>query len=67
VPDAASFFSEIVATLKPDGRLVFVEPRGHVSEDTFAASLSLAVQAGFRVIERMRIRRDPAALLALKQ
>lgn len=67
VPDAASFFSEIVATLKPDGRLVFVEPRGHVSEDTFAASLSLAVQAGFRVIERPRVRRDPAALLALKQ
>ncbi len=67
VPDAASFFSEIAATLKPDGRVVFVEPRGHVSEKAFAASLSLAEQAGFQVVERPRIRRDPAALLALKQ
>lgn len=67
VPDAASFFSEIAATLKPDGRLLFVEPRGHVPEKAFAASLSLAVQAGFQVIDRPRIRRDPAALLAVKQ
>jgi len=67
VPDATSFFSEIAATLKPDGRLLFVEPRGHVSQDAFAASLSLAEQAGLRVVERPRIRRDSAALLALKK
>lgn len=67
VPDAASFFREIAASLKPDGRLLFVEPRGHVSEDAFAASLSLAVQAGFQVVDRPRVRRDRAALLALKR
>jgi ubiquinone/menaquinone biosynthesis C-methylase UbiE len=66
VPDKASFFAEIAATLKPDGRLVFVEPRGHVSEDKFAASLAMAEQAGFRLVDRPSIRRDPAALLALK-
>ncbi len=67
VPDAASFFIEIAATLKPGGRLLFVEPRGHVSADEFTASLSLAEQAGFRVVEHPHIRRDHAALLALKQ
>lgn len=67
VPDAENFFAEIAATLKPDGKLLFVEPRGHVSEDAFAASLALAKKAGLRVVERPRIRRDPAALLALKE
>jgi SAM-dependent methyltransferase len=67
VPNAAGFFGEIAATLRPDGRLLFVEPRGHVSEDAFAASLAIAEQAGFRVVDRPHIRRDPAALLALKE
>jgi SAM-dependent methyltransferase len=67
VPDAASFFREIAATLKPDGRVVFVEPRGHVSEEAFAASLAAAETAGLLVVERPRIRHDPAALLALKK
>jgi ubiquinone/menaquinone biosynthesis C-methylase UbiE len=66
VPKAESFFAEIAAALKPDGRLLFVEPRGHVSEDAFAASLALADKTGFRVVERPRIRREPAALLGLK-
>jgi 2-polyprenyl-3-methyl-5-hydroxy-6-metoxy-1,4-benzoquinol methylase len=67
VPNAASFFREIAAALKPDGRVVFVEPRGHVSEEAFAASLSAAEQAGLLVVERPHIRHDPAALLALKR
>jgi ubiquinone/menaquinone biosynthesis C-methylase UbiE len=67
VPDVAAFFAEIAATLKPDGRLLCVEPRGHVSEDAFAASLAMAERSGLRVVERPHIRRDPAALLALKQ
>jgi SAM-dependent methyltransferase len=67
VPGAASFFGEIAAALKPDGRVVFVEPRGHVSEEAFAESLAAAETAGLLVVERPRIRRDPAALLALRK
>jgi SAM-dependent methyltransferase len=67
VPDAAGFFAEIAASLKPDGRLLFVEPRGHVSADVFGASLAMAEKAGFRIVDRPTIRRDPAALLALKK
>jgi ubiquinone/menaquinone biosynthesis C-methylase UbiE len=66
VADATGFFTEIAATLKADGKLLFVEPRGHVSEDAFAASLAMAEKAGFRVSDRPSIRRDPAALLVLK-
>ena len=66
VPDAAGFLAEIAATLKADGKLLFVEPRGHVSAEAFDASLAMAERAGFRVVDRPHIRRDPAALLALK-
>ena len=66
VPDAAGFFAEIAASLKPDGRVLFVEPRGHVSADAFAASLAMAERVGLRVVDRPVIRRDPVALLALK-
>ena len=67
VPDAGAFLAEIAATLKPDGRLLFVEPHGHVSESAFGASLAMAERAGFRIVNRPTIRRDPAALLALKE
>jgi SAM-dependent methyltransferase len=67
VPDVQGFFAEIATALKPDGRLLFVEPRGHVSEDAFAASLAMAEKAGLRVVDRPHIRRDPAALLTKKE
>jgi SAM-dependent methyltransferase len=67
VPDIQGFFAEIAAALKPDGRLLFVEPRGHVSEDTFVASLALAEKAGFKIVDRPRIRHEPAALLTKKE
>jgi SAM-dependent methyltransferase len=65
VPDPAGLFAEIAAALKPGGRLLFVEPPGHVSEEAFAALLALAEQAGLRVVERPASRRAPTALLAL--
>jgi ubiquinone/menaquinone biosynthesis C-methylase UbiE len=67
VPDVAGFFAEIAVTLKPEGSLLFVEPRGHVSKDAFAASLAMAEKAGLRVVDRPHIRRDPAALLTKKE
>ena len=67
VPDPAGLFAEIAAALKPSGRLLFIEPPGHVSEEAFAALLALAEQAGLRVVDRPHIRRDPAALLTKKE
>ena len=58
---------ELPAHSARHGKLLFVEPRGHVSGDAFAVSLALAEKAGLRVVERPRIRRDPVALLALKE
>ncbi|ADK85065.1 Methyltransferase type 11 [Desulfarculus baarsii DSM 2075] len=44
--DQAGFFREIHEALKPGGRLLVVEPRGHVSADNFAEFLALAHRAG---------------------
>jgi len=63
VPDAAAFFAEIAAVLKPGGTLLFVEPRGHVGSAAFEASVALAGQAGLRVLARPKVGRDRAALM----
>jgi ubiquinone/menaquinone biosynthesis C-methylase UbiE len=47
VPDPASFFAEIWQALKPDAELLVVEPKGHVSEESFAESVVAAKNAGF--------------------
>ena len=52
VPDAGSFFSEIHEAIKPDGKFLVAEPKGHVSESDFDATVSLAEQEGFTVVNR---------------
>lgn len=63
VPDAASFFSEVYATMKPGGRLLVAEPKGHVSQEDFESTLSTATQAGFAAVDQPRINRSRAVLL----
>jgi ubiquinone/menaquinone biosynthesis C-methylase UbiE len=66
VPDAAALFSQIKDILKPTGRLLLVEPRGHVSEKAFQDTRALAVAAGLKVIGTPKIGRSRSALLALE-
>jgi ubiquinone/menaquinone biosynthesis C-methylase UbiE len=66
VPDAAGFFSETYETLKPAGKLLVAEPKGHVSEGEFDITVSHAKQNGFQVIETSRIGRYRAVLLEKK-
>ena len=47
-PDKAFFFSEIWNALKHRGRILIVEPRGHVSEDQFEQTLAAAEKIGFK-------------------
>lgn len=63
VPDAARFFSEVYATIKPTGRFFVAEPRGHVSKDEFNETISAAERAGYRIVEHPQIRRSRAVLL----
>lgn len=63
VPDRRHFLSEIAGTLGPRGRVLFVEPKGHVSGRAFDESVSLAEGLGLRVESRARVRLSRAVLL----
>ena len=47
MPDQASFFSDIIRLLKPGGKLLVIEPKGHVSRKTFEQTMAEAGAAGF--------------------
>jgi len=63
VPDANEFFSEVYAAMKPDGKLLVVEPKGHVTRGDFEKTVSAAKQIGFTVNAPPRVRRSHAVLL----
>jgi len=48
VPEQAFFFEEVWKTLKPGGKLLIIEPKGHVSEAQFEQTLKAAENEGFR-------------------
>lgn len=64
MPDVGRFFAEIAATLKPEGRILFAEPGGHVSPAAFETECRLAAEAGLDVIERPKIPGSRAAVLS---
>ena len=62
LPDAGHFFAEARRATKPGGRLLVSEPRFHVTEAAFDATLELARGAGFEVHERPAIPLTRSAL-----
>jgi len=62
VPDQVHFIREIAGILKPNGLLLIVEPRLHVSGSAFARELKIAQEAGLTVIEKPGIFISNAAL-----
>jgi ubiquinone/menaquinone biosynthesis C-methylase UbiE len=63
VPDVPALFADLARALRPGGRLLVAEPRGHVREAEFRTTLERAATAGLRVVERPAIRRSETALL----
>ncbi len=57
------FFAEAARTLKPCGTLLLAEPIGHVRAPQFGQQLTVAAQAGLRLVEPISIRRSRAVLL----
>lgn len=51
LPDAESFFSEMSNIIKPEGKLLIMEPGFHVKENDFQESLDLAASAGFKITD----------------
>jgi len=55
IEDPMRFFSEVHHVLRPQGRVLFAEPRRHVREDAFRESLSMAERNGLRQVRWLRI------------
>jgi SAM-dependent methyltransferase len=63
--DLPGFLAQAAALLKPSGRLLVVEPKGHVRPASFQAELECCKLAGFGVLETPEMgKRRMAALLA---
>ena len=63
LPNEGRFFSELSGALRKGGRLLLAEPKGHVTDIAFAASLKTAEIKGLRATDRPAIRWSRAALL----
>ena len=61
--DPERFFGEIRAGLRAGGRLLLVEPRGHVTARRFDEIVSAAARAGFEGTEAPEIRLSRAVVL----
>lgn len=62
VGDQQAFLQEIFDILKPGGKLLLVEPRGHVSGKNFDATTLQAQKIGFQIANRPEIRFSHATL-----
>lgn len=63
--DLPGFLAQAAALLKPSGRLLVVEPKGHVKPTSFQAELACCKLAGFEVLETPEMGKGRmAALLA---
>jgi SAM-dependent methyltransferase len=63
VRDRRRFLEEVFEALRPGGRLLLLEPKGHVSREALDGELALAEQVGFHRVEEPAHRRSHGALL----
>jgi ubiquinone/menaquinone biosynthesis C-methylase UbiE len=62
--DLPGFLRQVAGLLKPAGRMLVVEPRGHIKPEQFAAELKVCRQIGFRELDPPPVgRKHLAALL----
>jgi hypothetical protein len=66
VRDQDRLFHELLGILKPEGRILVVEPRLHVTAERFERSLIAAGSAGCAVADRPRVALSRAAVLTIR-
>lgn len=63
VKDIPRFFGQVASVLKPDGKMLYAEPRMHVTQKRFDEILGYALTAGFKVHEGPKVGMSRAAVL----
>ncbi len=66
VPDPERFFNQLKGAVKKGGKVLFAEPRGHVTRERFEKSLSIAQSCGFTLLKEIDIWKSHAAVLVKK-
>ncbi len=62
VPDAFSFLSDVYIVMKPGGKFMVSEPKGHVSAEDFELTVAAAEEIGF-FVSRQEMRTCHTAIL----
>lgn len=62
--DPDRLLSEIVRTLKPGGRILIAEPKGHVSDAQIEETLKLTRSLGLVMVEELKVKRTVSFLMA---
>jgi len=63
VPEPRIVFREIYKAMKNGGKILFAEPVGHVSIESFNNSVAIADEVGFKIKETMKISGSHSVLL----
>jgi ubiquinone/menaquinone biosynthesis C-methylase UbiE len=63
VPDKVKLFTDLYTMMKPGGKILFVEPKGHVSPEKFEESLQIAIAAGLKVSDEKPVSKGFSAFL----
>jgi len=66
VPDQVKLFKELKTILKPDGKLLIIEPRFHVNKMAFEAMTKKLEDSGFKINGRPRVFLSRAVVMMLK-
>lgn len=61
-PDQRAFLKETYDMLRPEGRLLLVEPMGHISKARFAEVIEMVREQGYHLAARPRVGLSHAAL-----
>ncbi|MBI5474238.1 MAG: class I SAM-dependent methyltransferase [Ignavibacteriae bacterium] len=64
VPDQRQFLCELFSLMKPSGKFLLVEPKGHVNAAEFRETVRLATSVGFVQKGSVRVALSRSALLA---
>ena len=63
VPDSERLICEVYGALSNRGKLLFVEPKGHVNDKQYNKSLEIIISIGFKITATPKIGFSRAALL----
>jgi ubiquinone/menaquinone biosynthesis C-methylase UbiE len=63
VHDRQRFLEQLFEAQRPGGRLLLLEPKGHVSREALDSELALSERTGFRPVGEPLLRRSHGALL----